>query len=512
VDDDAPMEPRPAGLGSWRKRRVAISGATAALVALVPFAALPLLALGRWFWGGNWRLTRDWWFALAPLVVWALAHRAITGSGGGLAFAVLLIAFAAWAANVPSRPLLVGGVVALLLLATALVIERQAGLHTFHDVRADPGLDLGRVAALATGFHRLRPDATIVSRFWHSDGPASELTVSLDLRLLQGDAEAVPTIELAIAPSRTTRAAWVEVEVEPGGAWQRFAVVLTEPRLDAGGRVWTGLRIRGDATVDVRRVSVATSDGTPLAPQAHPPRQRLWFGGPNLLGHVLTATGLMTLAVSHHPAIGAVTIAATLVGQSFTGSRTATVVFVAFAPLLWLAILPKRRRTFAAIGLALAVAVVAVVAMSFEGDGLGRLGRWSLDDRNVLSRSVEMRDAWAAMVDHPWVGVGEGGLPAQAHNAGLQLGGEHGVLALLAGIWFAGFAVALAWRFAGWQGVWLALGVLTMQFTDDSWRYPGVFLPLLLGVAARSSAGVPRGDRDADRADATSPGREGLAV
>jgi len=509
VDDDAPMEPRPAGLGSWRKRRVAISGVTAVLVALVPFGALPVLALGRWFWGGNWRLTRGWWLALAPLAVWALAHRAITGSGGGLAVAVLLIAFAAWAVNAPWRSLLVGGFVALLLLTTALAIERQAGMHTFHDVRVDPGLDFGRVAALAAGFQRLEPDAAILSRFWHSDGPASELTVSLDLRLLPRDAEAptVPTIELAIAPSRTTRAAWVEVAVEPGDAWQRLEVVLTEPRLEAGGRVWTGLRVRGGATVDVRRVSVAASDGPPLAPRPHPPRQRLWFGGPNLLGHVLTATGLMTLAVSPHPAIGAATIAATLVGQFFTGSRTATVAFVAFAPLLWLAILPRRRRKVAAIGLALAVVVVTV---SFEGDGLGRLGRWSLEDRNVLSRSVEMSDAWAAMVAHPWVGVGEGGLRAPAHNAWLQLGGEHGVLALLAGIWLGGFAVALAWRFAGWRGVWLALGVLTMQFTDDSWRYPGVFLPLLLGVAARSSAGATRGDRDADRSDATSPGREGL--
>jgi len=286
---------------------------------------------------------------------------------------------------------------------------------------------------------------------------------------------------LGVAPLAPSRASWQEQPLALNAHWQQLEVVLDHPSLVDADTFRSPLRIVGSGAVEVRGFTLRGPDDARLTPLPQHLRQRLWFGGPNLLGHVLSMTGVMVMATSPSLALAAGAGTLTIVGQVFTGSRTATAVFVIVAVwLLLLAVRPGRRWPVVTV----LVALLAVVSLTLEPADLGRLGVWSLDDRNVLSRSVEMRDAWEAMLADPWRGAGEGGLPALAHNAWLQLAGEYGVPGAVAGVWWALAVLVLAARWGGLRGLLVGLAFLALQLTDESWRYPGVFLPMLLGVSA----------------------------
>ena len=478
---------------AWANLTVAWPSLTVAFASLVPLVGLVMLVVsrlapassGRW---GVWRWRFGWWWALAPLLLVALVH-ALVGEGlPTLLVSVLLFAAAAALAFAPRRAVLVGGLLALTVLVLGLGIERLAAERSFHDRSVHPDLDLRRWVSLASGVERFeaRPEGIGLDRAWRVAPPVTSLVLTFEARLAPDTAGRVaqggepPAAWLGLAPLRASRAPWQEQAFSLSASWQRVEVALDPAALAAADEFRTPLRLVGDGAVEVRGLRLRASDGGRVTALPSHPRQRLWFGGPNLLGHVLSMTGVMVMANAPGVVLAASAAALTLAGQAFTGSRTATAVFLAVAPLLLLLAARPRGRWPLLAGL---LGLLALALVALDPADLGRLGVWSLDDRNVLSRSVEMRDAWDAMLADPWRGAGEGGLPALAHNAWLQLGGEYGLPGAAAGLWWALAALTLGWRWGGLRGLSLVAAFLALQLSDDSWRYPGVFLPMLLGLA-----------------------------
>ena len=481
-----------------------------AFASLVPLVGLVMLALARLApasrvrWGA-WRWRFGWWWALAPLLLVALVHGLVRGSLPTLLVSLLLFAAAAALAFAPRRAVLVGGLLALSVLALGLGIERLAAERTFHDRSVHPDLDLRRWVSLASGVERFeaRPQGIGLDRAWRAAAPVTSLVLSFEARLAPDTAVRVaqgaepPAAWLGVAPLRASRAPWQEQAFSLSASWQRLEVALDPAALAAADAFRTPLRLAGDGVVEVRGLRLQAHDAAEVTALPSHPRQRLWFGGPNLVGHVLSMTGVIVMANAPGVVLAASAAALTLAGQAFTGSRTATAVFLAAAPLLLLLAARPRGRWLLLAGL---LGLLALALVALDPADLGRLGVWSLDDRNVLSRSVEMRDAWGAMLADPWRGAGEGGLPALAHNAWLQFGGEYGLPGAAAGLWWAAAVLTLGWRWGGLRGLVLVAAFLALQLSDDSWRYPGVFLPMLLGLAAlaaeqRGGAGPVRWPR-----------------
>lgn len=169
---------------------------------------------------------------------------------------------------------------------------------------------------------------------------------------------------------------------------------------------------------------------------------------------------------------------------------------------LLLGALAARRRSVPGVALGVAaLAAVAVATLLWRGD-LATL-------EPVRLRLVNWRVAWAAWIEHPWLGVGFGGvgqaglagplgaenITPYAHNSYLQLLAELGVAG--AGV-LAAALVALArllWR-AVREQLPLALSVLVLplhNLVDFSLYAPEVVLPwaVLLGALAVRCAAPP---------------------
>ncbi len=455
---------------------------------LVPFVALGLLALLRVVppRSARWRVTRAWWWALGPLALLALLHAAL-GGGRALLWTVALLALAGAIAHLPRRALVTGGLVALAVLATGLGYERVVATSTFFDP-ARPDMDVRRWWSTLRGFERLEADleGARFDRAWSLPRGSESIRLVLEARWSPATAAGVaagadpPEAALAVAPARARRDAWQSRPLVVGSEWTALAVVFDAPDVAGVEALRTLVTVQGAGALDLRSLRAEAGDAGAMTPDPLHPRQRLWFGWPNLTGHLLTMMSAMVIAVAPGLPAGLAAAGLGATGLFFTGSRTAVLVFVLAAPLLLLLTAGRRQRPALVL---LGVLGLAVAALVVQPGDLGRLGVWSLEDRNVLSRTVEMQDAIDAMRGAPWVGVGEGGLPALAHNAWLQVGGEYGLPGALAMVWWGLATMALGWRVGRWRGAVLAGAFLALQVSDESWRYPGVFLPLLLGLS-----------------------------
>lgn len=436
--------------------------------------------------------TLAWWAALAPLALVALVGWVVHGAPPTLLVTVVLIALAAPLARLPRRAVFVGGAAALAVLVGLLALERLTAERTWYDPAVFPAFDLQRVIALATGVDVIAPGTAgeaVVERGWALTGTAEAVLVDVEVRVVGAGQLAW----FGVAPAAGSRAPWVEEPLELTPEWRRVTLRLEPDQLASAAALRTTVRVQGTGRVELRDLHVRVEPSATIAPRPRLPRPRLWYGGPNLVGHTLALGGLMTAVAAPSLVPAGATLLVAGAGVALTGSRTAAAVFLTCAALLLLVRARPRARWSL-----IAAFVLAVVAASvlLDPSDLGRLGAWSLDDRNVQSRSVEMRDALHALAEEPLRGVGEGNLPSFAHNMWLQLGGEFGVPGLVAALWWSTAVIVIGWRRGALAGGVLALAFLGLQVVDDSWRYPGVFLPLLVGLStlARVRGGASEGD------------------
>ncbi|WP_295406074.1 O-antigen ligase, partial [Meiothermus sp.] len=212
---------------------------------------------------------------------------------------------------------------------------------------------------------------------------------------------------------------------------------------------------------------------------------------PNFLGHGAVAAAGLVWALGGRR-LGGVALAVAAATLWLSGSRTA------FWALLLLGAAwgwSLGRYRWLALG---AGGLLAGVALA-EPELLGRLAQALTLDSNAQARLQFWQVAWQAFREHPLGGVGFGHFPlyfdlhpprgaieyspGHAHNLGLQLLAEGGLLALVAlGLWLAGVGWALARRRA-WAALTLLGAVLLLNTTDFTFFSAWVYYPFLLAVA-----------------------------
>lgn len=212
---------------------------------------------------------------------------------------------------------------------------------------------------------------------------------------------------------------------------------------------------------------------------------------PNFLGHgAVAAAGLVWVLGGRR--LGGVALAVATLTLWLSGSRTA------FWALLLLGLgwgWSLGRYRWAALGMGGLLAGVALA----EPGLLGRLAQVAFD-HSAQARLQFWQVAWQAFREHPLGGVGFGHFPlyfdlhppsgaieyspGHAHNLGLHLLAEGGLLSLLGlGLWLAGVARALVARRA-WPALVLLGAILLLNTTDFTFFSAWVYYPLILATAS----------------------------
>jgi hypothetical protein len=433
--------------------------------------ALLLLALTdrrRW----EWRLLPPWLLLLGPLALLALLAWLTSGEDRGRtwAYAVLLVAagFSRW-----PRPWLWRATSAALVVVTLLLaIEVGASRVTFHDLRQPGSFDVRRLLALPLGEVRLpwgapRLEVGVFARAVAVEGARWPLVVTLAAEPLPGPL----SVRVGHATSATARQRYTGTwTLEPGG-WTAGTFTFDAPSGVRSRWLWL-LEVPPGAQLRLRDLQVHDADGVRLALAASPYRPELWFGGPNGVGHALAASGALAVALAPRFVSAWGVGSVVLLGLLLTGSRTAALAFLLGAGGLLATHLPWRRWWL----LGLLAAAAGLVGLLVGGEGLGRLGVWSWEDRNVLWRIDQMGAAWGSMLAQPLTG---GPLAELAHNFWLQQAGTLGVPGLLSALWLTGGMLAWALALRSARALGVVATVLLLQVSDLSLWFVVVMVPAM---------------------------------
>ena len=423
-----------------------------------------------------------WWFATAPLALVTAGHL-LAGRPSQLFLVTLAIGLSAAVVRVPWQRLLVAGGLTVVVLAGGLAAERLVAGSTWF-ASGETETTAWRWWSAVRGVAPLAgsPDGVWFERLWSLPSGGEQYVVAFEARAVIAAPEAGEEVRtlVGLGAARAGREHANHRPFSAASSWQAHTFTFAATELQPAERLRTSVLVEGTGRLEVRGMTVRSQRGEAV-PQAYPVRQRLWFGHPNLAGHALAMLAASVLVVSRRLQTSLVLGIVALAGIYFTGSRTATAVFIIFLPVWWWLVAPHRWRWPLLLGI---VAAMALAFMVVDPSSLGRIGVWSLDDRNVVSRIGEMRAAIDALAAAPWSGVGEGALPDLAHNAWLQVAAEYGIPGAVAMMWLTIAAMLVALRWAGPAGLTLVLALFALQLSDDTWHYTGVFVSLMLGLTA----------------------------
>lgn len=300
--------------------------------------------------------------------------------------------------------------------------------------------------------------------------------------------------------------------VLPDAGTQRVQVVLPS-NLPAGTEVWTTLHVADGLRVRVGRTSW---EGGTLVPLYSIDRMRLWFGHPNVLGHVAAALGVAGIVSARGLLTVPITMLA-LVLIALTGSRTAF--FALLFALVVQVLLSDSVRRRVATWLPRWPTVAALLAILIVGGFVA--GTWFGSEWNAraglriteLSRAAinERIAIWSHAVDligqAPWLGSGtsfadswsaakpQANEVTHAHNGLLDVASRYGVPAALSLLFALG---VLAWM-AGRQrlsATAIVLGAFAILNTSDAtYAVPAVAVPLAYALLQHTGANPGPDDR-----------------
>ena len=280
----------------------------------------------------------------------------------------------------------------------------------------------------------------------------------------------------------------------PPTDWQPFELSVEHDSLHSAEQVDVTLWPESGLAVDLAETSLTlrgpdTSVVT-ARPELNKTRTQIWFGHPNLAGHVIATTGLVLVMTTTHGWYGTVFALVTLGSIYLTGSRAALLAaVVGFVWLLWLTF-PKKRDMYIAVTVLAAALFTYIIGIG----GLESLRLGSID--GSISRVEIWQIAWHGVLEYPWSGVGTDfstywqrayqGNNAEAithaHNLWLQFAAAYGLPGFFAILWLTGGLLFLAWRWGRWRGLALVTPIFIMNLFDYTFFYSGVLFPLILGM------------------------------
>lgn len=382
-----------------------------------------------------------------------------------------------------------GFIMALGLLAVLASLEREA----YRQVWKSPGLN-PRTAiepSLLWGVDRVSDPGTY--RLWRRSQPSGALVMSFEARVISDVAVPAVTasvsVDLPDADSALGQSSRTRFTATPD--WSESSLEFSAPELKGLADVRTVLRIPLGSTLELRNLRfVEAGSGARAAPVNPFPRQELWFGHPNLLGHSAALGGLAFAAFPGALAVSGAGLLASLYVVLSSGSRAALAALLIGAFVLFTL---RARRAHGARWRATAL-VTAVVALLVAGYVMVIGGARA--DNGQVPRTLIVETAVDAMMSRPLAGLGpdasafedfwraRNGPPAapvtHAHNWWLQNGVTHGLPGLAAGVWLFVCLAVIAWRSSRWPGLVLVACIGLLQLVDTTLLTWGVLLPSTL--------------------------------
>ena len=494
-----------------RRRR-----ALGALVGSLHAASVPLLpavaAVGFLVrLGIGWRDARLEWLALwAPWLVPLLLQVLVGGRWDSAAALAAHVAFGAalsTGCRLSDRSVLIGGTVAVVVLAGLVSVDR------WHSARSWYALEAGAVQSVGIGtgggIDRVHGGGVDrAARTWDIEGSVAALEGSITLRWAPSErtagASGLELHALVPAADRTHR---LVQPLHVTHDWTEQPFSFDHGALASAPFVQLRLAVPEGTVVEVRstRLSAQGIAAVSVRPLPTRSRARLWFEHFNLLGHSAAMSVVVILTVAALRRSWPVYLLVLLSGVVITaasGSRAATLAVVLAVAMHVFAHWQVRRRrepTEARHGTiwlllgAAAIVAAGALALTFavrpiDGFGPSRLSAWTV--------------AVGMIVEHPLIGatdpfesafalvrpdVGDHAV-SHAHNLWLDAGYRYGVFGLIAMVWLVGGMVRLAWQGSGWHGMAIVVPFLALQSFDATMWYPGVLVAMLIGVNLRAEA------------------------
>lgn len=214
------------------------------------------------------------------------------------------------------------------------------------------------------------------------------------------------------------------------------------------------------------------------------------FFNKNIAGHSLAAIGLLCLLLSKRFSHFILPVLVTGIAVYLTGSRTALIVFtVGTVWRLWFIGLKKQ---LLVVFLSIPILFLGLISW-LRPEYLSRLG---IFDQSGISRQSIWHVALNQIREYPFGGNTEkftnvylrlypqnkSGQVNHAHNFWLQMGFRFGIFGVLGAFVLTLGIIWIAWNFGSWQGISFVIPFFIMNMLDYSLDYPGVWIPLVLGL------------------------------
>lgn len=479
--------PRPAPSDLSWKAPLALIGSAGAL--LSPLLSWPMLVLS----GLRRPLPSSW---LLLWVGYALPLSLVdAGAGRWQDAAVVLLQAsvgiaAAWLFVTRPRALKFGFLAALGVLALAAALEGEA----YRQVWKSPGLN-PRTAiepSLLFGVDRVSEPATY--RLWRRSEPSGALAMTLEVRSVGARGGDVAPVRASVAVDRVDRDSVL------GGDrrhllvtenWSEAVLTFSNQDLAALAEVRTTLHVQAGSAIEVRNVRFSEgATGANITPISAFPRQQLWYGHPNLLGHTAALGGLAFAVLPGALTITGLGVTLSLAVVLLAGSRAAlAALLVGLLALLALRARETRAKAWCAI------AATCMVGTLLVGGYVMVVGEARVN-QGQAPRALIVETAIDAILSEPWSGLGfdpgafgefwrarNGGRmePVRhAHNWWLQNGVSHGLPGLAAAVWLSVWLSAIAWRSGRWRGLVLVACVWLLQMADSTLLSWGALLPVTI--------------------------------
>ncbi len=214
------------------------------------------------------------------------------------------------------------------------------------------------------------------------------------------------------------------------------------------------------------------------------------FFNKNIAGHSLVAIGLLCLLLSKRLSWFIIPVLITGTAVYLTGSRTALIAFI--AGIIWRLWFIGLKKQFLIIIFCISISLLGLIVCLYP-EYLSKLG---IFEQSGISRQSIWHVALNQIREYPFGGNMENYSDVylrfypqnklnqvnHAHNFWLQMGVQFGVFGLLGSLVLTVVVLWIAWNFGTWQGLSFVIPFIIMNILDYSLDYPGVWIPLIIGL------------------------------
>ena len=214
------------------------------------------------------------------------------------------------------------------------------------------------------------------------------------------------------------------------------------------------------------------------------------FFNKNIAGHSLVAIGLLCLLLSKRVNLFLLSFVVIGLAIYLSGSRTALIAFIIGTTLKLLSI--KLNRKVFIVSFFILISFFSLTALlypeyfsrlnGFEQNNISRQSIWRVALHQILAYPLGGNTEEFTNVYQRLYPQNKSDQVNHAHNFWLQMGVRFGIFGILGAFVLTFGIIWTAWNFGSWRGISFVTPFFIMNMLDYSLDYPGVWIPLVIGL------------------------------